>query len=214
MPNLIARASWSIQRALSPVAAKPAVRQVAFTLSSDERQLHIWSTLDSDIDDEQLEDLRSDLADVYADFSWPEKGDPEVVEHEERVNRAMVLVARGHIVYQRVEPPLLRADLDANGDPIGFVAVIGDDLVVPLTRKATVFGRVAGYCDVCIPNDSKVSRNHFAVLFTVDAVAVTDTHSACGTILDNALVPSNGQWLRDGSVIVAGESVVRIRKAT
>ena len=82
----------------------PEIRSVEFALSPDERTLAIWVVYDGPVPQCDLDDLSAAFTEVYADFSWPDHGDPTVVEHYLRVDAPAPVERRGSLVYQRREP--------------------------------------------------------------------------------------------------------------
>jgi len=82
----------------------PAIRNVEFAVSSDERSLDIWVVYDGPVPQDDLDALSAAFAEVYADFSWPERGDPVISEHFVRVDAPAPVERRGDLVFQRREP--------------------------------------------------------------------------------------------------------------
>ena len=90
--HTVTERAWpSIRRALGRDLL-PALRQLAFGVSEDQVALHVWATFDATADEDEREALGACMADVYADFAYPEHGDPCIHEHVVLVERGVPLL--------------------------------------------------------------------------------------------------------------------------
>jgi len=80
------------------------------------------------------------------------------------------------------------------------------DELLPLTTRATVFGRSSAHADVVV-RDESISRQHAAIVHADRESFIIDLGSASGSFVDGVQIPKNQtRKLHDGSVIQLGNS--------
>jgi hypothetical protein len=101
---------------------------------------------------------------------------------------------------------LIREAGEIHEDAVLLTRAAGKLMVTTLAKTIT-FGRNTA-CDVNVPADAELSRNHFRLVPEKDAFFVEDLDSRNGTFVNNYDARIKRRELRNGDLILAGSQVL------